>query len=50
MLEEYIADYEKALSEKDWKKVSRIERELASLGMDKMTLNVIVEERKKSRK
>ena len=47
MLEEYIINYEKAIAEKDWKTVSRIERELASLGMDKMTLSILVEERKK---
>lgn len=50
MLEEYLQEYEKAVAEKDWKEVSRIERELASLGMDKLTLSVLMKERKKSRK
>lgn len=47
MLEEYISEYEAALAAKDWKTVSRIERELAGLGMDKLTLSVLVAERKK---
>lgn len=50
MLEDYISEYEAALEEKDWKAVSRIERELASLGMDKMTLSVLVAERKNNEK
>ena len=47
MLEEYIINYEAALEAKDWKAVSRIERELASFGMDKITLSILVAERKK---
>lgn len=50
MLEEDIARYEKALEAMDWETVSRIERELAGLGIDKMTLSVLIMERKKSRK
>lgn len=50
MLEEYLQEYEKAIAGKEWKEVSRIERELASLGMDKLTLSVLIKERKKSRK
>ena len=50
MLEQYMDEYESAVAARDWKAVSRIEKELASLGMDKITLSVLINERKKSRK
>lgn len=47
MLEDWLVDYEKAIADKNWDKVARIEREMASLGVDKCTLIILVEERKK---
>ena len=45
MLEDYIVAYEKALKEHDAKAQKKIERDLAKLGMDKITLMTIVKER-----
>lgn len=47
MLEDYIRQYEEALKKGDEKTKRRIEKELASLGMDLMTLRILVRERKK---
>lgn len=45
-----LEEYEKALDAKDWKTVARIEKDLARLGMDKLTLSILVNERKKTKK
>ena len=47
MLEEYIRRYEAALATGDKKAMKRIERELLILGMDLVTLNVLIGERRK---
>ena len=41
MLTEYIKRYKKAIAEGDEKTMRRIERELASLGMDAYTLKTL---------
>lgn len=48
MLSEYIDNYIKALDDNDEKSIKRIERELAMLGMDRYTLQIIVAERRKN--
>lgn len=50
MLEDYIEEYEKAMLSGDKKKMAKIEKELATLGMDKYTLAVLIKERKKTKK
>ena len=44
MLNEYIENYKKAMAEGNKKEMERIEKDLAKLGMDKMTLMVLVRE------
>ncbi len=44
MLAEYIERYKEALKNKDKKEQERIEKDLQKLGMDKMTLMVLVKE------
>ncbi len=44
MLDEYINQYIDAVLAKDTKNKSRIEKELASLGMDKTTLLILANE------
>ena len=41
MLTDYIEKYRKAVAEDDKKAMRRIERELASLGMDARTLKIL---------
>lgn len=45
MLEHYVAAYVQALQNGDKKLAAKIERELNRLGMDKLTLTVLVRER-----
>ena len=45
MIEEYIRHYEEAIRKKDRKTQQKIERDLARVGMDRMTLLTIVMER-----
>ena len=45
MLSEYIEAYKKAMAEKNEKEMARIEKDLAKLGMDRMTLRVLAKER-----
>lgn len=47
MLEEYIRQYEEAVTAGNNAVTKRIERELESLGMDRATLLVLVKERRK---
>ena len=47
MLEDYIRQYEEAVSSGNKAAMKRIERELGSLGMDRATLLVLVKERRK---
>lgn len=47
MLSEYIDNYVKALKNKDKKAQAKIEKDLAKLGMDKMTLMILVAEQVK---
>nr|WP_303038329.1 hypothetical protein [Enterocloster clostridioformis] len=47
MLEEYIRQYEEAVTAGNKVVMKRIERELESLGMDQATLLVLVKERRK---
>ena len=47
MLEEYIRQYEEAVTAGNKAVTKRIERELESLGMDRATLLVLVKERRK---
>ncbi len=42
MLTDYIEKYKKAAAAGDKKTMNRIERELASLGMDALTLKMLV--------
>lgn len=42
MLTEYIEQYKKAIVDGDKKTISRIERELSSLGIDAHTLRTLV--------
>ena len=44
MLSDYMEMYIKAKAEGDTDKTEQIERELASLGMDKLTLGIITSE------
>ena len=44
MLQEYIEAYKKAMKNKDEKEMKRIEKDLAQLGMDRMTLMLLVKE------
>ena len=44
MLSDYINDYKKAMEANNEKEMRRIEKELASLGMDKMTLQMLAKE------
>lgn len=44
MLDDYIQDYIRATKENDKKSMDRIERDLRKLGMDKLTLKVLVNE------
>ena len=44
MLSEYIEAYKEALKNKDEKQQERIERDLAKLGMDRFTLQILVKE------
>lgn len=44
MLEEYIKQYVAAKKEGDAKEMRRIEKELSSLGMDQMTLDMLAKE------
>ena len=44
MIHEYIAKYVAALKKNDKAEMDRIEKALAKVGMDKMTLEVLVEE------
>lgn len=44
MLEEYIKQYVAAKTAGDAKEMRRIEKELSSLGMDQMTLDVLARE------
>ena len=44
MLHEYIAKYVAALKKNDKAEMDKIEKALAQVGMDKMTLEVLVEE------
>lgn len=44
MLGEYIEQYKKAMEEGDKKEMERIEKDLAKLGMDKMTLMLLAKE------
>lgn len=46
MLGDLIEKYEKAMSKNDKKGMDRIERQLASVGMDRRSLLAIVEERR----
>lgn len=41
MLQIYIEQYKEAIARSDTKTANRIERELASLGMDKSTLRLL---------
>ena len=50
MLEEYIRQYEEAVKAGNKAIMKRIERELESLGMDRATLLVLVNERRKEAK
>ena len=50
MLEEYIRQYEEAVEAGDRAAMKRIERELGILGMDRATLLVLVNERRKEAK
>ena len=50
MLEEYIRQYEEAVAAGDRAAMKRIERELGILGMDRATLLVLVNERRKEAK
>lgn len=43
MLSDYITDYVTAKKNGDTKEMSRIEKTLRSVGMDKLTLSVLVE-------
>ena len=42
MLQIYIEQYKEAIARSDTKTANRIERELASLGMDTATLKILV--------
>lgn len=44
MLDEYIKAYKEAMQTGDEKEMKRIERDLASLGMDRMTLRMLAKE------
>lgn len=44
MLNDYITEYIKAKKANDTKTMTRIEKDLAKLGMDKLTLDVLVTE------
>ena len=46
MLEDMIVEYEKAIKSGNKWAMQRIERDLAKLGMDKISLMLIVQERK----
>ena len=50
MLEEYIRQYEESVAAGDRAAMKRIERELGILGMDRATLLVLVNERRKEAK
>lgn len=43
MLADYIEQYREAMANGDKKTMREIERELAKLGMDRMTLRMLVE-------
>ena len=47
MLSDYIVEYINAIDSGDEKLATKIEKDLASLGMDKHTLDVLVKEFKK---
>lgn len=44
MLSKYIENYKKAMEEGNKKEMERIEKDLAKLGMDKMTLMLLIQE------
>ncbi len=50
MLNDYIQSYIAARKEADKGKMEKIERDLAKLGMDKMTRTVLVKDAEKSEK
>ena len=50
MLDEYINAYIDAAISKNTKEAKRIERELATLGMDKITLTILANELYQQRK
>ena len=50
MLNDYINDYNDAVQKHDKKTMLHIERELASLGMDKKTITVLAKEMIKKEK
>ena len=50
MLNDYIVDYIKAEQDGDKKKMDKLEKELAKLGMDRMTLRLLVDELEKNSK
>ncbi len=44
MLGDYIEMYKKAMEENNEKEMKRIEKDLAQLGMDRMTLRMLAKE------
>lgn len=48
MINDYLIEYEEAMEKGDSKRMRQIERDLASVGMDKMTILVLIDERRKN--